>query len=136
MTECTDTPKTKILIVDDDSHVVQGLFWPLQLRGYHVESCETAEAALAALDAACFDLVITDVQLPGMSGLALRVEITKRPGAPRIIVITGFGSPNVEQQACREADAYLTKPFSTQVLLETVERVLHDSLRQNREAGR
>ncbi len=114
----------RVLVVDDDEHVVQGLVWPLSLCGYDVDSCRSGEEALRLHAGSRFALVITDVQLPGISGLALLTLLREELDPPHVIVITGFGSPQVELQACEQADAYLTKPFTTQELLTAVQSIL------------
>jgi len=113
-----------ILIVDSDACVAQGLTWPLRLSGYGVETCSSAEAALARVTAAEYDLIITDQELPGMSGLELVGRLLSACPRTRLILMTPLGTPRVEARARPAVDAYLPKPFSTKELLEAVRRAL------------
>lgn len=113
----------RILIVDDEAHVVAALSQVLAMpRGgaYQVECCHTADAALARLSQAPFDLLITDLVMPGMDGLELLQKARQLCPAMRSILITGYGSPDVERQATELASAYLTKPFTLRQFVATV----------------
>ena len=113
-----------ILIVEDDPHVCQGLSYGLRLYGYQVQCCESAEAALSRLNQSQVDLVISDLRLPGMHGLELLEHVGNVSPHTRRILITAFGSGQVEKQARGCTDAYLPKPFSTQELVSAVKTVL------------
>ncbi len=118
----------RILIAEDESRVAQALSRALSLPeggGYAVEAYESGEEALARLNETHFDLLITDLRMPGMNGLELLDkchEVSPNTGS---ILITAFGSPQIEENAARLAvDAYLTKPFSMRTLVQTVEKTL------------
>lgn len=114
----------RILIVDDDENVASGIRMALILRGYEAEVCGSAEEALERLDASPWELVISDLRLPGIDGQhLLRTVAEVQPGARRIL-ITGFGTTATEAWACSAADDYLVKPFSAQRLTEAVQRLL------------
>lgn len=114
-------PTRRILIVDDDEHVAQGIQRALTLHGYAAETCGSAEAALEKLSEGSWGLVISDLRLPGLDGQELlRLVAAAWPDVRRIL-ITGFGTAETELWACQEADDYLIKPFSIQRLLQTVE---------------
>lgn len=118
------TPIQRILIVDDDEHVAQGIQRALTLHGYAAEACGSAEAALERLSKGSWGLVISDLRLPGLDGLQLlRLVIATWPDVRRIL-ITGFGTPDTELRACQEADDYLIKPFSIQRLLQAVRQLI------------
>lgn len=130
--------KARVLVVEDKTAVVQALQRALSLPqggGYRVESCESAEAALERLHAVRFDLLISDLRLPGISGLEL-IERTHQisPGT-RSVLITAFGSPEVEEQARRLVDVYLPKPFSLHDLSRIVRRLLSEPVSQDKENG-
>lgn len=118
----------RILIVEDEPLVAQTLCRALSLPeggGNYVESCDSGEAALERVRAAHFDLIITDLHMPGMSGLELLEQVRRLSATTRSILITAFGSPDVEQHAYQlAAAAYLTKPFSMQQFVETVRHAL------------
>lgn len=114
----------RILIVDDELDLASGLKLYLRRLKYEVETFPTAEACLERLKQSSTDLVITDLNLPGMGGLAL-LE-TLKSGWPEIMVvlITGYGSIENAVQAIRMgAFDYQTKPFKPQELEVVVNRV-------------
>jgi DNA-binding NtrC family response regulator len=114
----------RILLVEDNLHVAQGLNRLLVLLGYHVECCDSSELALAKLKEIPFDLVISDLRLPGMSGLDLLERVRCAQPAMQSILITAFHSPEIQSQAHRWANAYLSKPFEMQQFAQAVEQVL------------
>jgi len=120
--------KQRILIVEDELPVARALLRALNLPhggGYVVTSSESAEMALEKLNQAKYDLLISDLRLPGMNGLDLIELVHQRfPGMPSVL-ITAFGSPEVEEQAGRLASAYLPKPFRLSDLIQTVHRILN-----------
>ena len=92
--------------------------------GYQVEVCDTGEAALERLRDDQFDLLISDLRLPGIDGLQLLDKAHEISPGTRSILITAFGSPQVEERAHRLADAYVTKPFLLRDLIRVVGRIL------------
>ncbi len=114
----------RILLVDDEPALIQVVERILQRLDYHVASYRSAETALAALRAEPdgFALTITDLTMPGLSGLELAREIRQiRPELP-VILASGHGS----EAAARHAGvaAFLAKPFDQRALAELVRRVL------------
>jgi DNA-binding response OmpR family regulator len=118
----------KILITEDESRVAQALSRALSLPeggGYLVEACESGEEALALLAESQFDLLITDLRLPGMTGLDLVSKCREVSPKTSSILITAFGSPQVEDSAFQlGVDAYLPKPFSMRSLVQAVQNTL------------
>ncbi|MCB0237550.1 MAG: response regulator [Anaerolineae bacterium] len=114
----------RILIVDDDENVASGIRMALILRGYDAYVCGSAEEALERLGETRWALVISDLQLPGVDGQHLLQRVADIQPDARRILITGFGTTDTEAWACREADDYLIKPFSTQRLVQAVQRLL------------
>lgn len=112
-----------ILIVEDNFSVAETLVRALQ-REYGPEvgvyTSRTGENALKMIYSKPFDLLITDWQLPGISGLQLILKI--RPVFPqlKIIFITAYPSDQIEAKVQELADVYLPKPFRTPVLIEHV----------------
>ncbi len=105
----------RILIAEDESRVAQTLCRALSLPeggNYHVESCGSGEEALALLRETRFDLLITDLRMPGMNGFELLHKCQSiRPDLRRIL-ITAYGSPYIEEKADQlGVDAYLAKPL-------------------------
>ncbi len=118
----------KILIAEDESRVAQAFSRALSMPeggGYFVETYESGEEALTRLRKSHFDLLITDLRMAGMSGLELLGECRTISPTTGSILITAYGSPEVEQSANQLAvDAYLAKPFSMQKLVQTVQHTL------------
>lgn len=112
-----------ILLVEDDAALSQALAVGLQADGFQVATVPSAEAALDALRATAFDVVVSDLNLGGMDGLELCGRMTEVvPGTP-LIVMTGFGSFDAAVKAVR-AGAYdfLSKPVDVDVLGIAIDR--------------
>ncbi len=95
--------------------------------GYAVDYCESGEAALARCRGSSFDLIITGLRMPGMSGLELLEHVRATSPRTRTILMTAFATPQVEERARRLADVYLPRPFELQTLIQTVQRTLSAS---------
>ena len=122
-------PTAHILVVEDSLGVARSLSLALGLYRdgiFRSEISPSAEEALERLHAAHFDLVISDLRLPGMDGLALLERTRQISPETRSILITAFGSPEVAQRAAQLANAYLAKPFLLQDLVRLTERVLSE----------
>ncbi len=115
-----------VLVVDDEANLAAALCRVLELLEadpWAAESVSSAEAALTRLGEKRFDILVTDLRLPGMDGLELigRAK-TLQPGT-RTVLITAYGTPQVEAQGLAAADAYLPKPFSLKRFTEVVRQV-------------
>jgi DNA-binding NtrC family response regulator len=117
--------RARILFVEDDRAGRELGEFNLRRAGYDVEACATGEAGVAAFDARRAALVITDVRLPGKSGLEVLREIKERAPDVPVLVITAYGDVDVAVEAMK-AGAYdfIGKPFNREHLLLTVERAL------------
>ncbi|MFZ0132730.1 MAG: sigma-54 dependent transcriptional regulator [Desulfobacterales bacterium] len=110
-------PTQSILIVEDDPDVRAMLSRTLGCRGYAVEVAGDGAEALEKFGNNFFNLVITDVRLPRMSGLQVLDEIKQTAPQVPVIVITGYGSVQNAVEAMQGgASDYLLKPFSTEAL--------------------
>ncbi len=115
----------QVLIVDDDADLLRLLSMRLAAAGYRVASADTAEAALAQLSRLRPQLVISDVQLPGIDGLQLFERIRDQHPALPVILLTAHGTiPDAVDATARGVFTYLTKPFDGKQLLEQVARAL------------
>jgi len=115
----------RVLIVDDDRSTCELLDEFLGQRGFRISTRPTADEAFEVLRTEEFDAVVTDLNLPGMNGIALCERIkANRPDIPAI-VITAFGSLDTAIAAIR-AGAYdfITKPFQMEALLLTLDRAI------------
>jgi len=128
----------KVLVVDDEEDVRRGIERLVRGTGATAASVESGEAALAWLDRESADLVVTDVRMPGISGIELLREVRSRWPHAQVIVMTGFGTIETAV-TCLQAGAahFLTKPFDNAQLLAAVERtgVAALSARRARESG-
>lgn len=123
----TGSEPESILMVEDERRVADALCQVLRMPqsgGYQVASCESGEAALAALQAAYYDLMITDLRMPGMNGIELIERARQISPSTRSVLITAFGTAEIEARARNLANAYLPKPFSLQDFLLSVKVAL------------
>lgn len=113
----------KLLVVEDDAGLREALIDTLLLAGYNCVEVDSAEAALIILNQQKFDMVISDIQMGGMSGLTLLQNIKdKYPSLP-VLLMTAYATIDDAVNAIRDgAIDYLAKPFSPEVLLSQVSR--------------
>ncbi len=117
--------RTRVLLVEDDPLVAESMAMALNRAGYHVLHAENVDGALALFDATPADVVITDLIMPGRSGLDLLKEIDARDPVVPVIIITGDDSVDAAAQAVRRrAFDYLTKPTTREELCAAVQRAL------------
>ncbi|MBP1713907.1 MAG: two component, sigma-54 specific, transcriptional regulator, Fis family [Deltaproteobacteria bacterium] len=118
-----------VLIVDDDELIRSFLHTISQEEGHRVEEAKNGREGLAKLIAGNYDLVITDLKMPALSGLDLLQEGRKQKPEARWIVITAFGSIENAVEAMKAgADDYLTKPFrDPDELRRVIQRVLREA---------
>jgi len=109
--------KKRILIVEDDEEMSALLRDVIEEEGYKTDSVNNGSEAFRKLVKESFDLIITDIRMPGLTGLDILPGMKKlHPEAP-IIVITAFGSEEVQRKALeRGANAYLEKPIHFKTL--------------------
>lgn len=117
--------KAQILIVEDDQDLREALVTTLELAKFRVREATNAEQALAKLAESPVDMVVSDVNMPGMSGHDLLHEIQRRyPGLPTML-ITAYGQISHAVSAMQSgAIDYLVKPFEPSVLVDAVTRVV------------
>ncbi|MBI2682755.1 MAG: sigma-54-dependent Fis family transcriptional regulator [Acidobacteriales bacterium] len=126
----------QILVVDDEPEIRKSLSGVLEDEGYKVSAVGSAEDCLAALKKKAFDLVLLDIWLPGMDGLAALEEIKKSDAAPEVIIISGHGTIESAVKATKlGAFDFIEKPFTLAKSLILVKNALeaHKLRRENRE---
>src|SRR3989442_14026915 len=117
----------KLLVVDDDPGVVDFLCESLVERGSQVESHTSPEAALERITADAFDLVITDLQMPGMRGTDMLAAVLSRRPNQLVLLMTAFGSIDLAVAAVRAgACDFVAKPFKIEALVFAIERAFRD----------
>jgi len=118
---------TRVLVVDDDEMVLVGLSAGLENDGFEVTTSTSSHAALEELSRGSFALVITDMMMPGPSGIAVleRVQATT-PRTP-VVVLSGFPLRSLAQEALRKgAKEFLAKPIPYATLRKTMRSLLRD----------
>jgi DNA-binding response OmpR family regulator len=117
----------RILVVEDERHLAEGLRFNLETEGYQVEVAETGEQALERLAAgpAPFDLVVLDVMLPGQDGFSVMSEMRRSGQFIPTLMLTARGhSHDVLRGFEVGADDYLTKPFELAILIARIRGLL------------
>lgn len=105
-------PLSRVLVVDDEEPMRHMLRLTLEREGYDVECAETGEAALDLLSREGFDVIVTDLAMPGMGGMALTDAVRTAHPELTIVVMSAFGSVETALQAMNHgAYDYISKPF-------------------------
>ncbi|WP_108447245.1 sigma-54-dependent transcriptional regulator [Halomonas denitrificans] len=118
-----DPATLPVMIIDDEAHLRITAGQTLELAGYAPQAYDSAEAALAALPPDFPGVVVSDIRMPGMDGMALLREVRSRDPDLPVILITGHGDISTAVEAMREgAWDFLEKPFPGERLVEMVRR--------------
>jgi len=117
--------KRSILVVDDDADMREMVEDLMVSHGFEVATASSGEGALERLQERDFDAMLTDLQMPGMDGLALLDTARELHPELPVVLMTSFGSIQTAVEAMRNgAHDYVTKPFESESLLLTLERAL------------
>ncbi|MBI9085777.1 MAG: response regulator [Desulfobacterales bacterium] len=116
--------KSRILLVDDEVVFAQNMTKLLTARGYDVTFMESGDSAIRALESSRdFDVVVLDLKMPGMDGLATLKEIKKLGLLTETLILTGHGSIDTALEAVKlGAYDYLTKPCEIDELVAKIEK--------------
>ena len=120
----------RVLIVEDEQHLAEGLRFNLEAEGYQAEVVETGESALARLadEGRRYDLVVLDVMLPGIDGFQVAAELRGRRQFVPVLMLTARGRPeDVLKGFDAGADDYLAKPAELPILLARIGSLLRRS---------
>ena len=125
---------SRILIVEDEQHLADGLRFNLEAEGYRVDVVDTGEGALEILPGADppFDVVVLDVMLPGKDGFSVMAELRSSGQFIPTLMLTARGHPDdVLRGFAAGADDYLAKPFELAILIARIRGLLrrHEWLR-------
>ena len=117
----------KVLVVDDDPVVGKSFDRVLSAKGYAVITAGNAQEALNKLDAEDYDVVFTDIKMPGMSGLEMAEQVKqRRPWLP-VVIVTGYGSPGNEARAeAAGVSGFLRKPLSPEMIEGSAAKALSE----------
>ena len=114
---------SRVLVVEDELHLANGLRFNLEAEGHQVQVADTGEAALDVLKAAPtgFDIVVLDVMLPGKDGFTVMSEMRDAGQFVPTLMLTARGHPaDVLRGFAAGADDYLPKPFDLAILLARI----------------
>ena len=115
-----------ILVVDDDEVIRETLCELLSLE-YSCQTADTAEDALAKLEAQSFDVVLTDISMPGLSGMELLSRVLQLYPGTAVIMVSGLSDQEQAQSLISlGAFDYLLKPFRLEVVEESVKRAIEN----------
>jgi two-component system sensor histidine kinase/response regulator len=119
------TPAARLLIVDDEAAQLRALCDTLRLEGYVTQGFSSGQQALATLSPGEFDLLLTDLMMPGMDGIALIDAARKIDPSLDALVMTGHGTIDTAVRAMQGgALDYILKPFKLNVILPVIARAL------------
>jgi len=116
----------RVLVVDDEKIVQLSCIRTLSPRGYTVEAVDDGFDALVLLKEQSFDIIITDLKMPNMDGIEF-IDMLRRtaPGA-RILLVTGYATDDMREQAEEMGARYLAKPFKPDELCEAISELEGD----------
>ena len=120
----------RVLIVEDEHHLAEGIRFNLEAEGFHAEVVDTGERAIEKLfnPQEPFDLVVLDVMLPKMDGFTVASELRRRQNFVPVLMLTARGRPDdVLRGFAAGADDYLTKPAELSILLARIGGLLRRS---------
>lgn len=121
----SELASTKIIVVDDEQIMRDLVQRILAKAGYEVETLDCGEALLERLAAGDVDIVISDVNMPGMSGFELLKQIKAQYPQVAVIMMTGYADTfTIKDALMFGADEYITKPFKHYEVTVVVERAL------------
>ncbi len=127
----SDEKALKVLVVDDEIHIVQVVAVKLRNNGFDVITCENGAQALDLASKEKPDIVVTDFQMPLMTGLELVQNLRSQPDTADIPVVLltarGFAIEDGQKENLK-ISACVSKPFSPRELLQTVEEVLKQTV--------
>lgn len=119
------TSGLEILVVDDDRLVLNVVSEIVSAVGHHPQTAADGNAALLAMSAHRYDLVISDIRMPGMDGFQLAARVRAEYPDTYLILMTGFSSDSTFKEAMKlDVDAYLSKPFKSAELIHVLDKIV------------
>ncbi|MEK7406274.1 MAG: response regulator [Acidobacteriota bacterium] len=110
-------PQARILIIDDEEAARYGIARALASQGYLLEQAEDGTTALEKIGAFRPDVVVSDINMPGIDGISLLRHVNRQPEPPLVVLVTAYGSEEMAVEALRAgAHNYLPKPFEVEEL--------------------
>jgi two-component system cell cycle response regulator CpdR len=125
MEDVLQTPQTRILLAEDDDSLRAFLTRALERAGYWVRACPDGDEAISALDDGPYDLLLTDIVMPGADGIEVAREAAARDASIRIMFITGFAAVALAAGSrAPEGAKVLAKPVHLREIVAEVERMV------------
>ena len=117
----------KVLVVDDDPVVGRSFDRVLSGKGYAVITATSGQEALDKLETENYDVVFTDIKMPGMSGLEVAEQVKRRRPWLPVVIVTGYGSPGNEARAeAAGVSGFLHKPLSPEMIEDSAQKALSE----------
>ena len=115
-----------VLLIVDDDEAIRDTLYELFEEEHRCHLAETAEQAMKWLDTETYDVVLTDISMPGLSGVELLAILRQRQAKTPVIIITGLGGDQELAQGLMKMGAfdYLIKPFRLEIVEKSVKRAL------------
>ena len=115
----------KILIVEDEQHLADGLRFNLEAEGYEAEIAHDGETALKAIEISGFDAIVLDIMLPGINGFEVATRLRAKQNYTPILMLTARGRPeDVLKGFEAGTDDYLPKPFDLEIFMARLNGLL------------
>lgn len=115
----------KVLVVDDDPVVGESFNRVLSRKGYAVITAANGDEALAKMQAERYDLVFTDLRMPGMDGLEVAEQVKARQPWIPVVIVTGYGSkPSEDRARALGVSEFLNKPLSPEMIEDSAAKAL------------
>lgn len=127
MGSVNDSEPRTLLLVDDDPGMLDTLEDIFQLHGYRVLSASSAQAALSILARTSVDVILSDIRMPGLSGLDLLHRARRERPEPPVLLMTAYSDPHLLREAAELGSPVLSKPLDIAELLSLVEQELPPS---------
>ena len=130
MSQIEAQPLTRVLVVDDEPEIRRFVARVLQDAGYTTDECESGADALARIaDGQRFELVVTDVRMPAMSGPQFVEQLTRSDRDVKVLYLTGYNEQLFREKSTLWTDeAFLDKPCTVKGLLEAVSLLVYGHL--------
>ena len=120
--------KLQVLVIDDDAVVGQSFDRVLSHKGYEVSTVHSGEEAMDSIEKSQYDVVFTDIKMPGMDGLEVTERIKERCPWTPVVVITGYGTEENEARASvLGASGFVRKPLTPEIIENITLKAVHES---------